>query len=345
MKKAVTAPTRLIDITPLPLKDIVIDKNWLRVGALVPNSDLAADARVQEKFPLLSQALLAGASPQLRNMATVGGNLLQRTRCSYFYDNTMPCNKRKSGSGCGALEGINRMHAVFGASNTCVAVHPSDMCVALAAMDARIEVRGPKGTRQIAISDFHRLPGNDASRDNTLQPFGNPLNRHHFFLVVHHRERQAGVQTTAIHMDGTGAALSMVAALFGTGQLELFTQQIEQRYPRLNLQVVPTTVYFQSKRQFFEHRRDGLFLLSCAGKQRTTGRQGSQCRRFFYKIATTFSGTTRPGRTFCCHGIQFCLYRFQYSLLALRYGILPQENQDSLASSASAETEFWPSGK
>ena len=170
MKKAVTAPTRLIDITPLPLKDIVADNKWLRVGALVPNSDLAANETVQEKYPLLAQALLAGASPQLRNMATVGGNLLQRTRCSYFYDNTMPCNKRKSGSGCGALEGINRMHAVFGASDTCVAVHPSDMCVALAAMDARVDVRGPKGTRQIAFSDFHRLPGNDASRDNTLQP-------------------------------------------------------------------------------------------------------------------------------------------------------------------------------
>lgn len=170
MKKAVTAPTRLIDITPLPLRDIVADNQWLKVGALVPNSDLAAHATMQEKFPLLAQALLAGASPQLRNMATVGGNLLQRTRCSYFYDTNMPCNKRQSGSGCGALEGINRMHAVFGASDTCVAVHPSDMCVALAAMDARIEVRSPKGTRQIAISDFHRLPGNDASRDNTLQP-------------------------------------------------------------------------------------------------------------------------------------------------------------------------------
>ncbi|MFT3675636.1 MAG: xanthine dehydrogenase family protein subunit M [Chitinophagaceae bacterium] len=168
MKKGVTSPGRLVDITNLPLKEIIDEGNGLRIGSLVANSDLADDASVQAAYPLLSQALKAGASAQLRNMATVGGNLLQRTRCGYFYDTAMPCNKRKPGSGCGALQGYNRMHAIFGGSPSCIAVHPSDMCVALTALDAQVQVSGPAGDRKIAFTDFHRLPGTTPEKDNNL---------------------------------------------------------------------------------------------------------------------------------------------------------------------------------
>src|SRR5689334_3868166 len=133
MKRGIASPQKLIDITHLPLKNIERHGNIFRLGALALNSEVADHPLIVEHLPLLSQALKAGASPQLRNMATVGGNLLQRTRCPYFYDTTMPCNKRKPGSGCGALKGYNRMHAIFGASENCIAVHPSDMCVALMA--------------------------------------------------------------------------------------------------------------------------------------------------------------------------------------------------------------------
>lgn len=169
MKRGVTNPEKLIDITGLPLKNIESVNGFLRIGALVLNSDLAEHKLVVKKFPLLSQAIHAGASPQIRNMATVGGNMLQRTRCPYFYDTVLPCNKREPGSGCGALEGYNRMHAIFGATDTCIAVHPSDMCVALAALDAVVIVSSNKGERRIAFVDFHRLPGNDAAKDNNLQ--------------------------------------------------------------------------------------------------------------------------------------------------------------------------------
>ena len=169
MKRGVTSPGKLIDINGLPLKGISFDtKNGLQIGALALNSDVSENELVLKHQPLLSLALKAGASPQLRNMATVGGNMLQRTRCTYFYDTTMPCNKRSPGSGCGALQGYNRMHAIFGASDTCIAVHPSDMCVALVALDAVVEVAGPKGKRKILFADFHRLPGNDPAKDNTL---------------------------------------------------------------------------------------------------------------------------------------------------------------------------------
>src|SRR5579859_1566922 len=131
MKRGVTAPDKLVDINHLPLKGITLTKTGLHIGALALNSAVSEDKMVVQKQPLLSMALKAGASPQLRNMATVGGNILQRTRCTYFYDTTMPCNKREPGSGCGALEGYNRMHAIFGTSEHCIAVHPSDMCVAL----------------------------------------------------------------------------------------------------------------------------------------------------------------------------------------------------------------------
>lgn len=169
MKKGVTAPQRLIDINNIPLKDIKEDKQGLHIGALALNSDVAANKTVKAKYPLLAMALNAGASAQLRNMATVGGNMMQRTRCTYFYDTSMPCNKREPGSGCGAIGGYNRMHAIFGANDKCIAVHPSDMCVALAALNATVHVSGPKGNRNILFTDFHRLPGDTPEKDNTLQ--------------------------------------------------------------------------------------------------------------------------------------------------------------------------------
>lgn len=171
MKYDVARPTAVVDINRLPLKSIeALEDGGLRIGALVSNSTLAYDPRVQEQFPLLASAILAGASPQLRNAATTGGNLMQRTRCYYFYDPATPCNKREPGSGCSAIGGLNRIHAILGASEQCIAVHPSDMCVALAALDAVVEVEGPDGRRDIAFADFHRLPGDHPEKDNTLSP-------------------------------------------------------------------------------------------------------------------------------------------------------------------------------
>src|SRR5262249_22265388 len=152
--------SRLIDITRLPLNKVeATPEDGLRIGALVPNADLAYHPQVEARYPLLASAILAGASQQLRNMATTGGNLLQRTRCFYFYDTTTPCNKRKPGSGCSAIGGLNRGHAILGTSEHCIATHPSDMCVALAALEARVVVTGQGGERTIAFADFHRLPG------------------------------------------------------------------------------------------------------------------------------------------------------------------------------------------
>jgi xanthine dehydrogenase YagS FAD-binding subunit len=172
MKMGVETPVQLVDINRLPLAQIEeIPGGGLRIGALARNSDVANHELVRQKYPVLSQALESGASPQLRNMATVGGNLLQRTRCYYFYDPAFPqCNKRNPGSGCGAIEGFNRNHAILGQSDHCIATHPSDMCVALAALDAVVRVNGPKGERQIPFSDFHRLPGMTPNVDTNLQP-------------------------------------------------------------------------------------------------------------------------------------------------------------------------------
>ena len=172
MKMGVETPDALIDINRLPLAQIeeLPGNKGVRVGAMVRNSDLAEHALIKSRYPVLSEALLSGASPQLRNMATVGGNLLQRTRCYYFYDPAFPaCNKRNPGSGCGALDGYNRIHAILGQSEQCIATHPSDMCVALAALDATVRVRGPKGEREIPFADFHRLPGNTPERDTNLE--------------------------------------------------------------------------------------------------------------------------------------------------------------------------------
>jgi xanthine dehydrogenase YagS FAD-binding subunit len=171
MKVDVVRPSRVIDITHLPLKTVEeTAEGGLRIGALVANSDLAYHPLVEQRYPLLGSAILAGASQQLRNMASTGGNLLQRTRCAYFYDTATPCNKREPGSGCSAIGGLNRGHAILGHSEACIATHPSDMCVALAALDARVHVAGPAGERAIAFADFHRLPGNTPQLDTNLHP-------------------------------------------------------------------------------------------------------------------------------------------------------------------------------
>lgn len=173
MKLDVEQPMRLLDITGLPLGEILsLDDGGVRIGAMVRNADCAHNELVRTRYPVLSQALMAGASGQLRNMATTGGNLLQRTRCLYFRDVTMACNKRAPGSGCAAMEGYNRQHAVLGTSDHCIATHPSDMAVALVALDARVRVLGPSGAgeRVVPLEDFHTLPGDRPQRESVLTP-------------------------------------------------------------------------------------------------------------------------------------------------------------------------------
>jgi xanthine dehydrogenase YagS FAD-binding subunit len=172
MKLNVETPARVIDINRLPLLDKIeaTPDGGLKIGATVRNSDLAHHPTVQRDYAVLSQAILAGASAQLRNMATTAGNLLQRTRCMYFRDTAMPCNKREPGTGCAAITGSNRALAVLGTSEHCIATNPSDMCVAMAALEATIHVLGPKGTRAISIGDFHLLPGSTPNRETVLEP-------------------------------------------------------------------------------------------------------------------------------------------------------------------------------
>ncbi|MFI1168181.1 FAD binding domain-containing protein [Streptomyces sp. NPDC020801] len=171
MKLGVERPAVLVDVSRLPLDTVEqLPDGSLRVGATVRNSDLAAHPLVRDRYPALSQALLAGASGQLRNAATTGGNLLQRTRCPYFQDVSKPCNKREPGSGCGARDGVHRDHAVLGYSERCIATHPSDMAVALAALDARVELYGDQGVRSVPATEFHRLPGDRPERDTEIRP-------------------------------------------------------------------------------------------------------------------------------------------------------------------------------
>jgi xanthine dehydrogenase YagS FAD-binding subunit len=170
MRLEVMRPTSLVDITGLPLATIDDLGGGLRIGALATNTDVAYHPLVAARFPALAEALLSGASPQLRNMATVGGNLLQRTRCPYFRDGTSPCNKRAPGSGCAAQDGFTRSHAVLGTSARCIATHPSDMCVALVALDAIVHTHGPSGDRAIPIADFHTLPGEHPEIESVLVP-------------------------------------------------------------------------------------------------------------------------------------------------------------------------------
>ncbi|RPI44457.1 MAG: xanthine dehydrogenase family protein subunit M [Hyphomicrobiaceae bacterium] len=170
MKMHVEQPAKLIDLSKLPLDKVEETAGGgLRIGALVRNTDLAYHPLVERHYPMLSSAIMAGASQQLRNMASVGGNLLQRTRCAYFYDLATACNKREPGAGCAAIGGHNRMNAILGTSDACIAVHPSDMCVALAVLEATVHATGPRGDRAIALSDFHRLPGDTPQREANLE--------------------------------------------------------------------------------------------------------------------------------------------------------------------------------
>jgi xanthine dehydrogenase YagS FAD-binding subunit len=170
MKDDVERPKKLIDISKLPLTKVEeTAEGGLRIGALVPNSDLAYHPEIEKRYPVLASAILAGASQQLRNMASTGGNLLQRTRCAYFYDTATPCNKRAPGSGCSAVDGVNRIHAILGWSQSCIAVHPSDMCIALAMLGAKVHVAGQAGERVIPFADFHRLPDDKPETDTNLK--------------------------------------------------------------------------------------------------------------------------------------------------------------------------------
>jgi xanthine dehydrogenase YagS FAD-binding subunit len=171
MRLEVMSPAQVVDVNALPLGQIdMIPGGGARIGALVRNSDLAYHQEIAARYPLLGEALLSGATPQIRNMATVGGNLLQRTRCPYFRDVSTACNKRDPGAGCAALEGITRSHAILGVSEKCIAAHPSDMCVALLALDAVVHTRGAGGERHIPISGFHLAPGDHPERETALEP-------------------------------------------------------------------------------------------------------------------------------------------------------------------------------
>src|SRR5205814_51711 len=171
MKLHVERPAVLVDINAMPLTQIEeLPDGGVRVGAMARNSDMAHHSLIRTRYPFLSEAVLAGASAQVRNMATTGGNLLQRTRCYYFRDTAAACNKRQPGSGCGALDGYNRIHAVLGTSDHCIATHPSDMCVALAALDAIVRLNGPRGERTIPVTEFHVLPGDHPERESVIDP-------------------------------------------------------------------------------------------------------------------------------------------------------------------------------
>lgn len=170
MKEDVERPTELVDITRIPAKEISESATGISISGFGKNTATANHPLIRQNFPMLSQAILAGASVQIRNMASNGGNLNQRTRCSYFFETSMPCNKREPGSGCGALEGVNRMHAIFGWSKECIAVNPSDMCVALAALDAMVKIQESNGEeKSMAFTEYHRLPGDSPEKDNNLE--------------------------------------------------------------------------------------------------------------------------------------------------------------------------------
>jgi xanthine dehydrogenase YagS FAD-binding subunit len=225
MKHGLIAPDKLVDINHLPLKGITPTKGGLHIGTLALNSVVSENALVLQKQPLLSMALKAGASPQLRNMATVGGNMMQRTRCTYFYDTTMPCNKREPGSGCGAMEGYNRMHAIFGASDKCIAVHPSDMCVALAALDAQVIVTGKKGEKRMPFTDFHRLPDDHPELDNHLgkdemilgvEIPDNNFAKNSYYLKVRDRQSYAfALVSVAVGLDMSGGTIRSARLAMG----------------------------------------------------------------------------------------------------------------------------------
>jgi xanthine dehydrogenase YagS FAD-binding subunit len=226
MKYNVATPSRVVDINRLPLRNIEeTEGGGLRIGALVPNSDLAWDRRIEERYPLLASAILAGASPQLRNAATTGGNLLQRTRCYYFYDPVLPCNKRQPGSGCPALEGRNRIHAILGGDESCIATHPSDMCIALAALDATVHVEGPDGARTITFENFHRLPGDAPHIDNTLLygelitsielPGSSPSSNYSYLKIRDRLSYAFALVSVAVSLEFRGARIEKAAVAMG----------------------------------------------------------------------------------------------------------------------------------
>jgi xanthine dehydrogenase YagS FAD-binding subunit len=226
MKENVARPSQLIDITHLPLNRIEENADGgLRLGALVTNADTAYNAHVEKRYPLLAKAILAGASPQLRNMATNGGNLLQRTRCYYFYDAVLPCNKREPGSGCPAIAGYNRIHAIFGTSEQCIATHPSDMCVALAALEAIVRVTGKNGERVIPFAEFHRVPGDTPHLDNNLQSDeiitaidlpARGFPEHHMYLKLRDRKSYAfALISVAVALDMDGDAIKEARLALG----------------------------------------------------------------------------------------------------------------------------------
>ncbi len=228
MKMGVEQPARLININHLPLTGIDEYQGGIRIGALVSNTDVANHRLIRTRYPVLSQAILFGASQQLRNMATSGGNPLQRTRCYYFYDPSYAeCNKRNPGSGCAAITGYNRIHAILGASPECIATHPSDMCVALAALDAVVQVQGPKGARSIPMTEFHRLPGNTPQIDTNLQPGelitaidlpAVPFTKHSYYLKVRDRNSYAFALVSVaaiVDLDEAGALREVRIALGG----------------------------------------------------------------------------------------------------------------------------------
>ncbi len=205
MKLEVETPERLIDVTRLDLREIERQENSLRIGALVTNSDLAVDETVRRDYPVLSRALLAGASGQLRNKATTGGNLMQRTRCPYFYDTTQPCNKRAPGSGCQAQGGFNRILAILGTSEKCIATHPSDMAVAMRTLDARVEIESPSGeTKLLTLDEFYVLPGDDPSVETAMEPGD-------LITAVHLPEPPKGRQTYRKVRDRASYAFALVS--------------------------------------------------------------------------------------------------------------------------------------
>lgn len=229
MKYDVETPSRLIDITQIKGLDVIeaIEGGGLMIGALVSNTAIAYHPLTAGRFPLLASAVLAGATPQLRNAATAGGNLNQRTRCYYFYDAVLPCNKRQPGSGCPAREGVNRNHAILGTSESCIATHPSDMCVALAALGATVHVTGPEGRRVIPMSDYHRLPQDAPERDNTLAvgemvlgielpPEACRFARHHTYLKLRDRLSYAfALVSVAVGLDMSNNAIGHARIALG----------------------------------------------------------------------------------------------------------------------------------
>lgn len=288
MKLNVQRPTQLIDINPLPLTKIEMHGNSVRIGAMASNSDVAYNPIIRERYPVLSEALLSGASPQLRNMATVGGNLLQRTRCYYFRDTSMPCNKRVPGSGCAAIEGYNRIHAILGGSDRCIATHPSDMAVAMIALDAVVQTQGPKGGRSIPLGDFHLVPGNTPERETVLEhgelivavdlPASSFAKRSHYLKVRDRASYAFAMTSVAAALDiQNGIIRSARIALGGVGTKPWRVSEAEKVL--LNKPANPAT--FQAA---------ALVAIAGAKPQKYNGFKIELTKRTIVKALTTVGG-------------------------------------------------------